>query len=127
MDKKTGKRVAKALEEIAELLRGLYEADQGGPITDAEMIGIAAENDYLTWKRFPDGTLAAVFRMAFTYALVSEIDRHGYGRRWCYSDRMKCLDAFEEWQDVAGHPEGWHRAVHTGERRDEHGNFIGVW
>lgn len=127
MDNETGERVATALEQIAETLREIYRLDSAGPITDAEMIGIAAANEYLSWKRFPDGTLAAVVKLLFTYAIVSEVSRVGYVRRWCYSERMACLDAFEQWEDVKTHPEGWHRAVHTGERRDKDGNFLGVW
>ena len=83
--------------------------------------------EFLAFKRFPDGRAAAVVQFAFTFAIIADVTDVGYSRRWCYSDRMQTLCALDDWDDYESRPEGWHREVHTGQRRDEDGNDIGVW
>lgn len=126
-----GERIATAAERMADALeqlaRELAPHFTGGPISDKELEALAMENKWLQTKRFANGTIAAVAQFAFTYAIISEVTRGGYGRRWCFHDRQACLCALDDWEDVYKSPEGWHRAVHTGERRDENGNFLGVW
>lgn len=50
-----------------------------------------------------------IMRMAFTYALCSNLNPdsmyHFYDYRYCYEDFADCLNDFNTW-DGAGHPKG---------------------
>ncbi|MGI0649474.1 hypothetical protein ACRCPS_31140 [Pseudomonas aeruginosa] len=98
------------------------------PLTDAEVAKYLASGEFLAAKRFPCGRLAAVRKFAFSFAIVADVNADGYTRRWCYKDRMETQCALEDWEDYDGRPVGWHREVHTGERREEEtGELKGYW
>lgn len=97
------------------------------PLTDDEAAGFLASGEYLAVKRFPCGRLAAVREFMFTFAIIADVNAEGYTRRWCFTDRMATLCALEDWEDYDDRPEGWHREVHTGERREKTGAPKGDW
>lgn len=76
---------------------------------------------FLAYKRFPCGGQAAVVEFMFTFAIIADLSADGYTRRWCFGDRMASLCALDDWSDYNSRPEGWHREVHTGERRNKDG------
>lgn len=69
---------------------------------------------------FDNGRTAGVHPFLFTWAIVSDFDRAGYGDRWCYHTLQDALAAFQDW-DGEGEPQGWHRHPDTGRRVDENG------
>ncbi len=91
------------------------------PPTDAEIEGMKATGFLLEAKRFPCGRVAGVMKFMFTYAIIADLTRQSYSRRWCYSDRMATLCALDDWDDYETRPEGWHREAHSGERRQKDG------
>lgn len=71
-------------------------------------------------KPLPDGRLAFLIQMAFTWRLcVSAFDDElGYDDGWCYHDLQAALAALANW-DGTGEPAGWHRHPSSGRRRPE--------
>lgn len=119
----------KTVLEALTLLRTLSKSDdEMPPLTDEEVAEHLASGEFLAAKRFPCGRVAAVMQFAFSFAIVADVNAGGYRRRWCYKDRMETLCALDDWQDYDGRPVGWHREVHTGERREEAtGELKGYW
>ncbi|WP_139339112.1 hypothetical protein [Marinobacter lutaoensis] len=75
---------------------------------------------------YENGRTAGVKPFLFTWAIIADFTPSGYKERWCYHSLTDALAALNDW-DGNGEPDGWHRHVNTGRRRDEHGNDIGVW
>ena len=69
----------------------------------------------VTWK---DGRLCAIARMAYTFALLIDVDETGYSRRFCYESLQDAVRALNNWSGV-GEPSGWHRDPVTGRRRPD--------
>ena len=110
--------------DLMVVLNALFaERTSPPPLTDQELAGFLASGEFLEAKRFPCGRVAAVREFMFTYAIIADLNSEGYTRRWCYSDKMATLCALEDWTDYDGAPEGWHREVHTGMRRDKDGQL----
>lgn len=78
-------------------------------------------------SRYPEMTdfcmkgdsLCAINKLAFTYAIISEITYSGYGDRWCYSSYEKAKQALDNWGAEDAEPQGWHRHPATGRRRPD--------
>lgn len=76
-------------------------------------------NGYTDYTRFANGRDAAICRFAFTYAILSDLTRWGYGDRWCYSSIWDAMEALAAWNGEEGtEPQGWHRHPYTGRRRE---------
>lgn len=88
------------------------------PITQQTLEAMLGSGDFIASKTFKCGGIAAVCRFTFTYAILADLGELGYGRRWCYHDRMATLCALDDWDDFSTSPEGWHRETHTGTSRD---------
>lgn len=73
-----------------------------------------------------NGEWTAMFKFAFSTAIVSEIHENGYSQRWCYHKHDVALAEFEKWDGV-GEPQYWHRHLPTLRRRDEDNKDLGVW
>lgn len=72
-------------------------------------------------KELPDGRIAWVTRLMFTYAICvasQEIVATGYDDRWCYKTRADAIEALEDWT-TEPEPTGWHRNPKTGRRRPD--------
>jgi len=68
---------------------------------------------------------AAIFRFAFTHAIiVGQIgDQCGYEDRWCYSTYDQAKAALDAWNGY-GEPDGWHRHPISGRRRNNGDEYI---
>lgn len=79
---------------------------------------------YSDYTEMPDGSLACILRLMYTYAIVSGLNHYGHEDRWCYSSYEKASEALETWKDNFANqeePTGWHRHPATGRRVDEKG------
>lgn len=86
---------------------------------------IIQESGYLYPKTFEDGSVACLMPLMFTCAIVSELDRHGYGDRWCYKSIEDAKAALDAWDGKDGtEPEGWHRHPSTGRRRENGEEYV---
>lgn len=74
-------------------------------------------------RALDDERFVAVVPFLFTWGLIVGRKRRPffYDDRWCYHHHPTALVAAARW-DGAGEPQGWHRHVNSGRRRDEHGN-----
>ena len=61
--------------------------------------------NYLKFRQLEDGRLIGIMRMAFTTALVVNIDHVGYSGRYCYKIYADALEDFRTWDGV-NDPEG---------------------
>lgn len=84
-------------EKLIEAIRTLGD----GTYTDIQIKG--------------DAGICLIQRLAFTYAIRSDVDLWGIGNRWCYKGYAKAKAAFDAW-DGTGEPLGWHRHPDTGRR-----------
>lgn len=71
-------------------------------LSDKEIIdmGKAAYNEpslYSNVVTLPNGKKACLARFLFTWAILSDITRYGYGKRFCYKSKGEALDALEDW------------------------------
>lgn len=87
-------------------------------ISQASIEEKLASGEFIQVKHFQDGGVAAVVKFTFNYAILADLNELGYGRRWCFHERIATLCALDDWEDFGGSPEGWHREVHTGVRRE---------
>lgn len=82
------------------------------------LAAMQASGEFISVKQFVCGGLAVVCRFTFNYAILADLGELGYGRRWCYHDRMVSRCALDDWDDFSASPNGWHRETHTGTRRE---------
>ena len=90
---------------------------------------MANDNGYTNIVATDEQGIVALLKLAFTYAIISDIDAYGYGNRWCYHSYADAKNALDEWAASAfkDEPKGWHRQPRTGRRRDENGNETINW
>lgn len=72
------------------------------------------------------GRVVCVAPFLFTWAILADVDQTGYAERWCFHTLQDATGALADW-DGTGDPEGWHKHIPSGRRRDDHGNDLGVW
>ena len=86
---------------------------------------LAVENGYFAAIPLDGTRYAALAPFMFTTAILEGRigDASGYSRRWCFHDDKAALDALVTWRAAGARPdtepEGWHRSVHDGRRREE--------
>jgi hypothetical protein len=79
-----------------------------------------AQNGYTDYKRFANGRDAAINRFLFTFAILADLTRWGYGDRWCFASYDKARAALAAWNGEEGtEPQGWHRHPDTCRRRPD--------
>ena len=83
-------------------------------------------DDCIKALQYESGRQAGVVPFLFTWAIVADFNSEGYGQRWCYETLQDALGALDDW-DGEGEPQGWHRHLPSGRRRDHDGNDLGVW
>lgn len=72
---------------------------------------------YEEFRTLPDGRLCGVHRLMFHWTMHVDLDTVGYAQKYCFATRELALAALREW-DGTGDPEGWHRHVPSGRRRN---------
>jgi hypothetical protein len=72
---------------------------------------------YTATGQLPDGRICGVLRLLYHWTLHVDINEIGYEDRYCYETLEGAMTALVDW-DGNGDPEGWHRHVGTGRRRD---------
>ncbi|MBD9674919.1 hypothetical protein IB275_30360 [Pseudomonas sp. PDM21] len=66
------------------------------------------ENRFIRWKQLDDGTYVALTDLMFTRALCIGVDAMSpYERRFCFSDKAKADEAFEQITAPDFEPDGW--------------------
>lgn len=79
---------------------------------------------YVTDLQVKAGRILAIQRLMYTWALLADLTPWGHERdgRWCYSSYDKARAALDAWNGEDGtEPDGWHRHVNSGRRRDPDG------
>lgn len=73
----------------------------------------------LAHRVLSDGRELSVVPMIYTFRLCigTEGDETGYDDAYCFHDVQGAIKACMEW-DGTGDPEGWHRHIGSGRRRD---------
>jgi hypothetical protein len=93
-------------------------------MTETEIKNLYSEKwGYSDYTVLPNQRDAAILKLAFTHAIVADLEPWGHGDRWCYSSYAAALMGLNEWaaRGGEGEPIGWHRHPDTGRRR-EHGD-----
>lgn len=85
-------------------------------------------NSYLVPYVDPEGSVHALLPLMFTMAIVADLNRTGYGDRWCYETDTEALAAYMDWigRDCRGEPSGWIRHPATGRRWVKDKNFCEI-
>lgn len=65
---------------------------------------------YSNVRKFPQGW-AGITKMMFTWALCTELDMTGYGRRYCYTSESRAVAELGKMQSLDDVPEGWERRL----------------
>lgn len=79
-------------------------------ISDAQILELIARNPtYVHWRRLPDGSVAIICRLLFTYALCLGVteDAMFTTRRFCYEHEIAALLAMSELTSKYDIPSGW--------------------
>ena len=72
---------------------------------------------YAHMRVLPDGRICGVMRLLFHWTLHVDIDFVGYADRYCYQTKEGAVAALDNWDGI-GDPEGWHRHLKSGRRRN---------
>lgn len=84
-------------------------------LTAEDIARLRNEYEFLYLK---ERKLCAITRMAYTWALIVDLDAVGYKHRYCYESLWDARRAMDKWSGV-GEPYGWHRDPTTGRRRPD--------
>jgi len=74
-------------------------------------------DEYTYMKVLPDGRICGVHRLMFHWTMHVDIGEIGWEDKYCFPNQMSATKALEDW-DGTGDPEGWHRHLQTGRRRN---------
>lgn len=75
--------------------------------SEAEAIAAAVQHDYLSTRVLPDGSVACLGDLMFTRAIILGVSREGYGRRFCFEDRVLASKRFAELSSEDDVPDGY--------------------
>jgi hypothetical protein len=93
------------------LINDMKAATSPGQTGDDEQFEQYLRNQgYINVRRFEDGW-AGITRMMFTWALCTELDMTGYGRRYCYTSEAQAVAQLDKMQSLDDVPEGWERRL----------------
>lgn len=93
---------------------------------DGELLKLAAAEGYHDLRELGDAGLVGLYKLIYTYAIISGIGTYTYEDRWCYESCAAARRALDAW-DGTGEPQGWHRHPRTGRRIDSLGNMTTNW
>jgi hypothetical protein len=65
------------------------------------------EGMYVSVRELPDGTIVGIGRLLFTTAIYMDMNRHGWGRRFCFEDRDLAWEEYHKLQTGDDVPQGW--------------------
>ena len=68
---------------------------------------VLTENRYPLWRQLDDGSYAAVVPLAYTTAIITDVGVIGYGNRFCFEDKGRCLAEYEALKSADDEPTGW--------------------
>ena len=75
-------------------------------MTDAELIE-ELKQDYLDVRLLKDGSIVAIGNLLFTRAIYMDVDRYGWGRRFCFEDKALAMVEYAKLQNGDQEPVGW--------------------
>lgn len=64
-------------------------------MSDDEFQAFLEENEYTNIRKLPDGTWAALIRLAFTIGMCTGLTEYGLERRFCYENLAEALGALQ--------------------------------
>lgn len=77
-------------------------------MTDAELLkDIQDMGAYREVRLLEDGSIVAIGDLMFTRAIYMDVDRIGWGRRFCFEDRALADTEFQRITDGDQEPTGW--------------------
>ncbi len=87
-----------------------------------DLCRLAEDSGYERVKLAGPTQFVALFRFMFTTAIIrgniAQI-METYTDRWCFHTMAQAETAFDLWDGINGEPEGWHRHLPSGRRRDD--------
>jgi hypothetical protein len=63
--------------------------------------------NYREVRKLPDGSYAGIDRLLFTTAIFLDLDRWGWGKRFCFEDHALAAQRFNELQSADDEPQGF--------------------
>ena len=81
----------------------LFPPDRQDDFTD----WLRDECGYIGTKRLDDGSYAAIMPLITTIAIAFDVDKTGYGARYCFEDTATCLAELEQITCRTYVPKGW--------------------
>lgn len=77
-------------------------------MTDAELIEeLKQDGAYLDVRLLEDGSIVAIGNLLFTRAIYMDVDRLGWGRRFCFQDPALAAAEYHKLQHGDQEPVGW--------------------
>ena len=77
-------------------------------MTDAELIDALKEDGaYLDVRLLEDGSIVAIGNLLFTRAIYMDVDRLGWGRRFCFEDKALATAEYNKLTNGDQEPVGW--------------------
>lgn len=86
------------------------------PVEERGFLERLMQNEYWHVRKLPDGRYVGLCRFFYTWAILSDLNPHGYEDRWCYPRYEEAKAALYAWNGE-GEPQGWHRHPGSGRRR----------
>jgi hypothetical protein len=68
---------------------------------------IRALGNYLEVRELEDGTIVGIGLLMFTTAIYMDMDRLGWGRRFCFKEHETAVSQFQQIQSGDDEPVGW--------------------
>lgn len=87
----------------------------------ADLMERLKHDGYMHLTETEEHGIVGLYNFLFTSAILSDLNDTGYHQRWCFHSMDDALDALVEWKrnGFAGEPEGWHRHIPSGRRRED--------
>lgn len=63
-------------------------------MTELDDIKAQGDDTYEDVKRLDDGSIAVLARFLYTWGILLDVTRDGYGRRYCFSEYGTAYDQF---------------------------------
>jgi hypothetical protein len=77
-------------------------------MSDQQLLAdIQAMGDYREVKLLPDGCIVGIGDLMFTRAIYMNLNRYGWGRRFCFEDRALADEEFAKLHSEDTEPVGW--------------------
>jgi len=67
--------------------------------------------------QLPDGRYCGIHRLLYHWTMHVDLDEFGYADKYCFATQALAVAALINWNGE-GDPDGWHRHLKTGRRRN---------